>query len=215
MQYDNLELLEKGCKQLAINLSQQQLMQLHSYVSLLQKWNKVYNLSSIINYRDVVIKHVLDSLSIMKYIDNVNIIDIGSGAGLPGIIIAIVKPDCYVTVLDSNGKKTAFLQQVKIQLKLQNLTVLHERVELYKKELFDIVISRAFASLADFIALAGHLLAADGKIFAMKAKLVNTEINDFEQQGCNTKYQIQEVRKLLVPFMDEERYLIEINKLKK
>lgn len=212
----NNEQLYLGCKQLDIDLTAEQFEVLLAYVNLLIKWNKVYNLTSIKNTKEIVIKHVLDSLSIIKYIHSDNLIDIGSGAGLPGIIIAVARPNIKVTLLDSNSKKTTFLQQVKIELNLNNLTVVNQRVENYSPLIkFDEIIARAFASMSDFVKVTKHLLNKDGKILAMKGKLLTDELGQTVEYFNETKeFKIQATHKLTVPFLDEERHIIEIKKIR-
>lgn len=206
-------LIEIGCEKLGVILSDEQYTKIDNYISLLVKWNKVYNLTSIKDLDDIIIRHILDSLSIIKYIPNVekNIIDIGSGAGLPGIIIAIVNNKCRVTLLDSNSKKTTFLEQARIKLNLKNLTVVNQRAESFVPNgKFDTIIARAFADLTKFINLTEHLLSKSGIILAMKGKLDNSEVTDFNS-NCE-RFKIIKAHKISVPFLNEERHLLEINK---
>ncbi len=180
------DLLVQGCIAMGLNLDDLANQNLLNYFDLLLKWNKVYNLTAITDPFEIVIKHLLDSLSIIKHIrsDLQNIIDVGTGAGLPGIIIAIVRPDLKVTLLDSNNKKTAFLRQVKTNLKLENVDIIHQRVENYAPtELFDAVISRAFASLVDYVLGVKYLLKLNGIIYAMKGKLPEDEILAFNNNS--------------------------------
>ena len=121
--------LDKGCAELQLQLSEEQKTQLLDYLALLQKWNKVYNLTSVRDPQTMLTRHILDSLSLIPYLNCTSLLDVGSGAGLPGIPIAICFPQMSVTLLDSNIKKTRFLQQVKAELKLNNVTVIHGRVE--------------------------------------------------------------------------------------
>ncbi len=205
-------LIESGCQKLGIDLSEEQNIQIENYISLLCKWNKVYNLTSIEGLDEIIIRHILDSLAITKFIPNSEkkIIDIGSGAGLPGIIIAIVNSNCNVTLLDSSSKRTTFLEQAKIKLTLRNLTVVNQRAEKYiPQESFDIIISRAFADLTKFIKLTEHLLSKSGTILAMKGKLNDSEVSDFDN-SCK-RFKITKFNKISVPFLNEERHLIEIN----
>ena len=212
------ELIRQGVDKLDLKLPALIIDQLITYHDLLIKWNKVYNLTAIINSEEIIKKHILDSLSIIKYIDNlenINIIDVGSGAGLPGIIISIVRPALKITVLDSNSKKTAFLQQVKISLNLNNLNVINNRVENYlPQELYNIIISRAFASLTDYVDLVKHMLAPTGVILAMKGKLPNEEILEFSSNKDKYgNFMISDAIKIIVPFLTDSRYLIKIEKV--
>jgi 16S rRNA (guanine527-N7)-methyltransferase len=141
------------------------------FIKLLEKWNKAYNLTSIRNTEDMVRLHLLDSLAIIPFIEGKHVIDIGTGAGLPGIPLAIYLPSIDFTLLDSNAKKTRFVQQVILELKLKNVSVCHNRVERYLPEVsFNTVITRAFASLSDIVKLTGHLLSKNGIILAMKGQ---------------------------------------------
>lgn len=210
---DYLKILSSGCDKLDVFLTEQQLMQITNYIELLLKWNKVYNLTAIVNPGDVVIRHVLDSLSIIKFIGNdVNLIDIGSGAGLPGIIIAILKPSSNVTLLDSSNKRTAFLQQVKIKLNLNNIHIENLRVENYKpSKKFDTIIARAFTQLLNYVKLTKHLLLENGTIWAMKGKLQHLEVEEFNNDSIGFK--IINVNNIAVPYLDESRHLIEIKRV--
>lgn len=212
---ENLELIKIGCAELELELNQEQHSKLNQYIELLIKWNKVYNLTAIKNSKDIVIRHILDSLSIIKYIStnqvNLNIIDIGSGAGLPGIVMAIACPSYQVTLLDSNSKKMAFVQQVKTALKLTNVNVVTDRAEKYSpNEKFDATVSRAFASLADFVKVTSHLLKPDAQIWAMKGKVLPQEVSDFN--NLYNDFEIRNIFPLSVPLLAEDRNLIEIIK---
>lgn len=212
------ELIRQGVDKLDLKLPALIIDKLITYHDLLIKWNKVYNLTAITNSEEIIKKHILDSLSIIKYIDdleNINIIDVGSGAGLPGIIISIVRPDLKITVLDSNSKKTAFSQQVKISLNLNNLNVVNNRAENYlPQELYNIIISRAFASLTDYVDLVKHMLAPAGVILAMKGKLPNEEILEFNNNKDKYgNFMISDTIKVRVPFLTDSRYLIKIEKV--
>ena len=204
---DEIELLETGIKQLNLECSQAQLEQLLNYKALLIKWNKVYSLTAITNPRELIIQHLLDGLSIVNHImEDSCVLDVGSGMGVPGIILAIMLPKSKITVLDSNSKKSAFLQQVKIELELSNLSVVCKRVELYiPDELFTIITSRAFADLALFIQLTEHLIADNGLYLAMKAERGLSEMKEIDGFACR---QIG----LNVPYLDAKRFLIEMKR---
>ena len=169
-------LLADGVRELGLDLSDAQLGKLLDYVALLSKWNAVYNLTAIRDPRQMLIQHILDSLSIVPHLaprGPSSVLDVGSGGGLPGIVLAIVLPDWTVTVNDIVHKKTAFQAQAKAELGLANLSVVTGRVESLQPGAevpakFDVIVSRAFAELADFVTLARHLVAEQGAIWAMK-----------------------------------------------
>ncbi len=178
-------LLNEGIEQLAISVTEAQRQKLLDYVALLGKWNAVYNLTAIRDPRQMLIQHILDSLAIIPYITQRGVaqtaLDVGSGGGLPGIVMAIVLPDWQVTLNDIVHKKTAFQSQAKLQLGLNNLSVVTGRVENLRpgvevSGLFDVIVSRAFAELSDFVTLARHLVADDGRIWAMKGIRPDGEI---------------------------------------
>lgn len=143
-----LEQLQQGCDELELDLSLAQQQQLISYVELLDKWNKVYNLTSVRDPQQMISRHILDSLAILPYLRGATLLDVGTGAGLPGIPLAIVRPELAVTLLDSNAKKTRFLQQAKAELALDNVTVVQARIEQAELPQFDMVTARAFAKIS-------------------------------------------------------------------
>ena len=149
--------LEQALKHLNIDLLPAQIEQLLAYHQLLLKWNRAYNLTAVRDPLEMISRHLVDSLSILPWVGSGRLLDVGSGPGLPGIPLAICRPDLNVTTLDSNGKKTRFQQQVRIELGLQNLTVINGRVEQVDTDPFDMIVSRAFASIADMLTLSGHL----------------------------------------------------------
>jgi 16S rRNA (guanine527-N7)-methyltransferase len=178
--------------------------QLASYLHLLVKWNRVYNLTAIRDEAKMVSHHVLDSLAVVNHLPDGNILDVGSGAGLPGIPIAISCPDRAVTLLDSNHKKSAFLKQAIAELGLTTTQAVTARVETYQPlETFKIVISRAFSDLADFVKLAGHLCAVDGVMIAMKGLRPDDEV---EQLPASWK--VDKTLHLEVPHLEASRHLI-------
>ena len=185
-----------------IPLSDQQIQQLLHYLSLILKWNKIYNLSAIRDPIESVKKHLLDSLSIIHFIQPGLLLDVGSGAGLPGIVIAIMKPETEVFVLDSVGKKCRFMQVVKSELALENLIVVNSRVESFKpKESFSQIASRAFAEVSKTIQLTKHLLEENGRYLLMKGSNVDEEDID----NLDVK-----VHSMTVPFVSDKRSLLEI-----
>jgi 16S rRNA (guanine527-N7)-methyltransferase len=161
--------LQRGIVVLGLELSPEAQQKLLDYLALLQKWNKVYNLTAIRDAGQMISHHLLDSLAVLPHLSPGRWLDVGCGAGLPGLVLAIVQPDWKFTLLDSNSKKTSFVQQAVIELGLQNVSVCCARVEeLEVEEKFDGIISRAFADTADFVKLTRHLLAEQGRWAAMK-----------------------------------------------
>ncbi|MCK5360098.1 MAG: 16S rRNA (guanine(527)-N(7))-methyltransferase RsmG, partial [Gammaproteobacteria bacterium] len=161
--------LANGAAELGVELDEAAQQVLMSYLALLKRWNKVYNLTAIKGDDNMLTRHLLDSLSVVSTLQGSSSIDIGSGAGLPGIPVAIARPDMQVTLLDSNAKRCRFLRQVQAQLKLTNLSIVQRRVEEYQPaEKFDNLLSRAFSSLQVFISSSAHLLAEGGQFIAMK-----------------------------------------------
>lgn len=161
--------LASGINKLGLEINHETQQKLLDYLALLQKWNKVYNLTAIRNAEQMVSHHLLDSLSVLPYLWAGRWLDVGCGAGLPGLILAIARPDWSFTLLDSNSKKTSFVQQAVIELGLKNITVVCARVEeMQANEKFDGIISRAFAETSDFVKLTRHLVADKGRWAAMK-----------------------------------------------
>ncbi len=202
----DLDLLVDGLQRMALKLSDQMIDQLMTYLNLVEKWNRVYNLTAI-RERDQMIKlHFLDSLSILNHVHVKNILDVGSGAGFPGIVLAITKPELKVTVMDSVNKKTTFMQQVKSELALTNLDVVNSRVEDYQPiTLFEAVTSRAFSNLKNMMSLTQHTLQKEGMWLAMKSKDVKEELEEFEKNQYT-------LIPLEVPFINAERYLVILKK---
>ncbi|MFM8233156.1 MAG: 16S rRNA (guanine(527)-N(7))-methyltransferase RsmG [Candidatus Methylopumilus sp.] len=202
----DLDLLIEGLQRMVLKLSDQMIDQLMTYLNLVEKWNRVYNLTAI-RERDEMIKlHFLDSLSILNHVHVKNILDIGSGAGFPGIVLAITKPELKVTVMDSVNKKTTFMRQVKSELALTNLDVVNSRVEDYQPiTLFEAVTSRAFSNLKNMMSLTQHTLQKEGVWLAMKSKDVKEELEEFEKNQYT-------LIPLEVPFINAERYLVILKK---
>lgn len=172
-----------------------------SFLLLLQKWNQAYNLTAIRDPQEMVTKHIEDSLAVIPYIKGPKILDVGTGAGLPGIPLAIALPHLQFTLLDSNGKKIRFITQVVSELAIKNIEIVQDRVEDYESiQEFQTVVSRAFASLDDFVGKTQHLLAKDGQILAMKAKVHPEELKNFSAHA--------KVCPLEVSGLKEERNLV-------
>ena len=205
---DKLETrLEQGIRELKLGLPATAQPKLIHYLHLLNKWNKAFNLSGVTSISDMLAWHLLDSLAVMPHIRGSRILDIGSGAGLPGIPLAIALPDTKFVLLDSNGKKTRFLFQAKLALELDNIEIVNERVDAYlqKEEAgeFSLVTCRAFATLADCVAMLGRTFAAGTPLLAMKGVEPLAEIADLP----NT-VKASEIIKLDVPHIDSQRHLV-------
>lgn len=175
-----------------------------AYLALLVKWNAAYNLTAVRDPQQMLVKHLLDSLSILPQVTDGSLIDVGTGAGLPGLVLAIARPGLRVTLLDSNGKKVRFLRQVIAELKIANAQAVQSRVEEHEAR-YDVVTSRAFATLADMLAWSGQLAVEGGCFLAMKGQRPDEEIAALPQG-----FRAVDVLPLAVPFLDEERHLVRI-----
>lgn len=202
--------LQVGIDSLGLPLNDEQVEKMMAYLALLVKWNSVYNLTSIRDPEEMVKQHLLDSLSaVHAFTQAKNVLDVGSGGGLPGIILAIVFPQTSIAMIDTVNKKTAFLTQVKAELKLKNVTVHTGRVELLKVEhLFDVITSRAFSELNNFINWSHHLLADDGRFLAMKGVSPTQEI-----ERLPAGWEVETIETLKVPSLDVERHLVIVKKI--
>jgi len=197
------KILVSGLEVLNQELTEHQIEQLLAYIALIEKWNKSYNLTSIRDQVSMVPMHLLDSLAIVPFISGKRVIDIGTGAGLPGIVLAICFSDIDFVLLDSNAKKTRFVQQAILELKLTNVSICHNRVELYRPDNgFDIAITRAFASLEDIMRLTTHLLNNEGVLLAMKGQIPDVSM----LEAAKT-----ELYPLSVPGIEGERCLVKIH----
>lgn len=198
------QLLTIGAQQLGLDLKLQQIDQLLAYLQLFDKWNHAFNLSAIREPAAMVKLHLLDSLSIASVLQGESFIDVGTGGGLPGIPLAIRFPQKTFTLLDSAGKKTRFLFQVKQELGLDNVTVENRRVEQFQPlQRFDGVISRAFASLPDMVESCGHLLNPGGRFWAMKGQVPVEELKEIE-----ANYLLEHCHSLQVPGVEAQRCLL-------
>lgn len=202
-------MLREGVKSLPLTLSETQIEQMISYLALLCKWNSVYNLTSVRDPNEMVKQHLLDSLSAAHaFKDAKNVLDVGSGGGLPGMILAITYPMIHFSMIDTVSKKTAFLSQAKTELALSNVTIHTGRVELLQvAQKFDVITSRAFSELSNFVNWSGHLLADGGHFIAMKGVAPNEEI-----ARLPAGWKVKAIESLSVPGLDVERHLIMIEK---
>lgn len=204
-----LELLISETK---LSVSDQQIKLLIQYVELLNKWNKAYNLTAVRDPKEMVIKHIMDSLMIGPLIKGESFIDVGTGPGLPGIPLAILYPERNFVLLDSLGKRITFLRQVVFQLKLENVKPLLSRVEEYQPEkLFDGVLSRAFSSLNDMVSWCSHLITEEKGIFyALKGQYPKDEISSLPEN-----IEMIASDKIIVPQLTGDRHLIQLKKCNK
>jgi len=203
--------LEHGLKQMGLHYSVEMQQKLVHYIQLIARWNKTFNLTAIRDVEEMVSKHLLDSLVVQPYIEGSLILDVGSGAGLPGIPFAITSPDKHFVLIDTNGKKTRFLTQAKIDLKLDNVEVIHQRVEDYQptKEghriYFDVITARAYAATENMLQSTLHLQDDATRILVMQGKL--------DKQLNSEQHQLLESHSLDVFGLDGERHLLEIKKI--
>ena len=205
---DALTLLKSGAAELGLDLSEAQFEQLLGYLALIQKWNKVYNLTAVRDPQEMLTHHLLDSLTAVVPLvrhtggEPAKVLDVGSGGGLPGIVLAICRPELDVSCVDTVGKKAAFIQQVAASLRLPNLRGVHARVETLSGP-FDVICCRAFASLPDFVTWSRAALAEQGVWMAMKGKHPQTEID-----ALPAGVQVFHVEPLRVPGLDVERCMV-------
>lgn len=191
--------------QAGISLTDQQKQQLLGYVGLLDKWNKAYNLTSVRDPKEMLVRHILDSIVVNPFLQGNRFIDVGTGPGLPGIPLAIVRPESHFTLLDSLGKRVRFLRQVQHELKLTNIEPVQSRVEAFLPEPpFDGVISRAFASLQDMLSWCHHLPKPEsGRFYALKGVRPDDELSQLPNG-----VELVSVERLHVPTFDGERHLV-------
>jgi 16S rRNA (guanine527-N7)-methyltransferase len=198
------EELSQGARELGVDLSEVQHEKLLGYLSLLIKWNKAYNLTAVRDPDEMVSRHLLDSLSVVPYIQGERQLDVGSGGGMPGIPLAILFPDMHITCLDSNGKKTRFLTQIKLELKLDNLQVIHSRAEAFQPEQpFTGIISRAFSSLEDFTQWTRHMGDTHTRWLAMKGLHPADEL-----VALPADFRLESAQALAVPGCQGQRHLL-------
>lgn len=201
--------LAEGITKLSLDLNQQQHQQLLDYLALLVKWNSVYNLTSVRDPMQMATLHLLDSLAAAPaFADARNVLDVGAGGGLPGIVLAIARPELKISLIDTVHKKTAFLKQVKAELGLSNVTVYTAKVqEVSVPNQFDVITSRAFADLSDFVEWSGHLLEDGGQFIALKG-VAPAE----EQERLPAPWRVSRLQSLAVPGLDAERHLVFIER---
>lgn len=201
--------LDQGIKDMTLAITPEQQTKLMGYLALMNKWNAVYNLTSLRDPQQMVTHHLLDSLAaVPAFADARNVLDVGAGGGLPGIVLAIVRPDMKVSMIDTVHKKTAFLNQVKAELKLTNVSVHTMKVQdLVVSEPFDVITSRAFADLSDFVNWSGHLLAEGGKFIALKGVAPSEERERLPQD-----WKVVDLQPLWVPRLQAERHLVFIER---
>ncbi|ANI85142.1 MULTISPECIES: 16S rRNA (guanine(527)-N(7))-methyltransferase RsmG [Kosakonia] len=199
-----LNKLSRLLDEAGISLSVEQQKQLVAYVELLHKWNKAYNLTSVRDPNEMLIRHILDSIVVAPYLQGTRFIDVGTGPGLPGIPLSIVRPESHFTLLDSLGKRVRFLRQVQHELKLGNVEPVQSRVEDFPAEPpFDGVISRAFASLNDMVNWCHHLPGEEGRFYALKGLVPEDEIALLPAELA-----VESIVKLNVPHLEGERHLV-------
>jgi 16S rRNA (guanine527-N7)-methyltransferase len=201
------ELLAAGARELGVDLNPQSGAALLELVDELELGNAQFNLTAIRDRAGMLRKHVLDSLSLQRYLRGTRVADIGTGAGFPGLPLAIVNPQRQFALLEATGKKARFVEQTVARLGCANVHVVHARAETYRpSELFDTVVARALSSLADFAAYAGHLCAPGGRLLAMKGKRPDVEI-----AALPKSFRVLAVHRLKVPGLDDERHLVELS----
>jgi len=196
--------IHRGLLQLGLDAAASVESKLLIYIDILFKWNRIYNLTAIRDPEKMISGHLLDSLAVVPHLQGTRLLDVGSGAGLPGIPVALAKPEYEVTLLDSNHKKAAFLRQAAAELRLDNARIVCERVETWQPAgKFDCIVSRAFSELAEFVALAKHLLAPGGVFAAMKGVSPDEEI-----EALPRNFRVRQLLRLAVPGLAAERHLV-------
>jgi 16S rRNA (guanine527-N7)-methyltransferase len=199
-----LNKLSRLLEQAGISLTDHQKNQLVAYVDMLNKWNKAYNLTSVRDPNEMLVRHILDSIVVAPHLQGERFIDVGTGPGLPGIPLSIVRPESHFTLLDSLGKRVRFLRQVQHELKLENIEPVQSRVEDFPSEPpFDGVISRAFASLNDMVSWCKHLPGQNGRFYALKGLVPEDEIAQLP-----AGFSVENITKLRVPQLEGERHLV-------
>ena len=208
--------LEAGLQAMGLQIDAEKQAKLIAYLLLINKWNKVHNLTAIRDPLEMVTLHLLDSLSVLPHVQTLapkSLLDVGAGAGLPSIVLAICLPDLQVSAIDSVAKKTSFMRQVKGELGLSNFQVEVGRVEALKKPTkFDVIISRAFSEIGLFVKLTKHLLAENGQWFAMKGVVPEHEFEHQDFKSANVR--VNKIESLKVAGLDAERHLVFLSAIK-
>ena len=208
LENDLLTVLKSSLKNCQLVVTEEQQQQLIRYVLLMHKWNKAYNLTSVRDPQQMVIKHIVDSIVVAPFLDKIHYIDVGTGPGLPGIPLAIMCPDKHLILLDSLGKRVRFMKQVAYELKIDNIDPVQSRVEDFVPNVeIDGVLSRAFASLKDMLHWCQHLVDSHGVFLALKGQLATQELQDLP-----LGFILQETIKLDVPGLEGERHIVKIKK---
>jgi 16S rRNA (guanine527-N7)-methyltransferase len=203
-----LQLLAAGARDLGANLSAQSGEALLCLIDELEAANARFNLTAIRDRPGMLRKHVLDSLSLQPYLKGARAVDVGTGAGFPGLPLAVINPERRFALIEATGKKARFVAETAQRLGCHNVEVVHARAETYRPfELFDIVTARALSSLADFVAYAGHLCAPGGRLLAMKGKRPDEEISALPKT-----FRVLAVHRLRLPGLDDERHLVELSR---
>ena len=199
-------LLQSGIVDLELAIAEQQQALMIDYIKMLAKWNKAYNLTSISDWRGMVIKHLLDSLAVNPWVSAKRLLDVGTGAGIPGIPLAIVNPDKAFTLLDSNGKKTRFIKQAITELGIGNVDVIQSRIEEYHTDNgFGQIVCRAYSPLNKFVEQVNHLLHSNIELLAMKGQLPEEECRQLPDTII-----VKGICPLQVPYLDEQRHLVRL-----
>jgi 16S rRNA (guanine527-N7)-methyltransferase len=201
-----MDTLREGARALGIELSDEQAGKLVAHLDLLDDWNQRMNLTAIRDRGQQLTKHLLDSLSVLPHLRGSRVADVGSGAGFPGVPLAIALPDVHFALIESTGKKCRFLEHVRDTLSLANVEVVQSRAEGFKPaERFDTVLARAVGPVADLVRVAGPLVAGGGRLLAMKGRFPEDELTK-KLNG----WKVAEVHRLVVPGLDEERHVVEL-----
>lgn len=201
---DYSEILQQGVQALGLDVSEIAQAQLLDYLHLLDKWNHVYNLTSVTDFTDMIPKHLLDCLAITPYICGEQILDLGTGAGLPGLVLAIYNPDWECTLIDSNSKKIRFVQQAIAELNLNNVNLVNDRIENFTSSpVFSSIVARAYASLHDIFVQTENLCAKNGSILAMKGLYPEQEIKDL----AHLPVRLESIS-LKIPQLKAQRHLV-------
>ena len=204
------ELLASGINTLKLDIDHQQQLLMIDFLKLLEKWNKAFNLTSITQPQEMVVKHLLDSLVVIPRIHGPTVLDVGTGAGIPGIPLAIAKPEISFTLLDTNGKKTRFIKQACAQLGINNVAVEQSRIESFNPDAsFAQIICRAYSAISKFVDQTRQLIHPNAELLAMKGLLPESEIADLKNDGeLSRLVTIDQQIELKVPYLDEQRHLV-------